>query len=559
MTDHHDDIADGDAYLHNDPYLGNTHPADHVVLVPVFHDGEHLFTTVAKAHQADTGNHEPTAYMPFAKDIYAEGGLIFPCVRVQRDRRHVEDVIRTCRRRIRVPDQWYGDFLATLGAARVGEARLEELCARYGTETIRAFVREWFDYSERKMAHAIAGMPAGTVAGTGTHDPLGDVLPDGIPLTVKVTVDPEAQHIEIDLTDNIDCVPAGVNESEACTVSNALTGVFNSLPPGIPANSGAFRRITLKLRENCIVGIPQFPASCSVATTNVGDRLVVTTQKAIADAWPGYGVAEGPTGLGPGFSVVSGVDRRRGGEPYVNQKFLGSQGGPAMPEVDGWVTYGLAVAGGLMLRDSIEIDELKYPIWVRELRIRRDSEGAGRRRGAPGTTIRFGPRWDPMTAAYITDCVLNPPRGTNGGGDAAPNLPFLDTPDVREKPVPPVALIEVGPDEVLGAHHTGGGGYGDPLEREPERVRADVLAGFVSFTRARDVYGVVFVEDVLAERLAVDRAATAARRAELARSQRRAGSAVHSAPNPIFGQHGKLSGFRARRKIEPLSAKGEQE
>ena len=80
---------------------------------------------------------------------------------------------------------------------------------------------------------------------------------------------------------------------------SANTALFNSLPPGIPANSGAFRRITLKLRENCIVGIPRFPASCSVATTNMGDRLVVTTQKAIADAWPGYGVAEGPTGLGP--------------------------------------------------------------------------------------------------------------------------------------------------------------------------------------------------------------------------------------------------------------------
>jgi N-methylhydantoinase B len=163
--------------------------------------------------------------MPFAKDIYAEGGLIFPCVRVQRDRRHVEDVIRTCRRRIRVPDQWYGDFLATLGAARVGEAGLKELCARYGAESIKAFVREWFDYSERKMAHAISGMPAGTAVGTGTHDPLGDVLPDGIPLTVKVTVDPEAGQVEIDLTDNIDCVPAdGSRSSCGRTASSASRG-----------------------------------------------------------------------------------------------------------------------------------------------------------------------------------------------------------------------------------------------------------------------------------------------------------------------------------------------
>ena len=127
-----------------------------------------------------------------------------------------------------------------------------------------------------------------------------------------------------------------------------------------------------------------------MATTNVGERLVVTTQRAIADAWAGYGLAEGACGIGPGFAVVSGTDYRKGDDAYVNQKFLGSQGGPAGPEIDGWITYGNAVTNGLMFRDSVEIDELKYPIRVREIRIRPDSEGAGRRRGAPGATSPTG-------------------------------------------------------------------------------------------------------------------------------------------------------------------------
>ena len=125
VTDLHDDLAEGDAFLHNDPYLGNTHPADHVILVPVFWEGRHVFTAAAKAHQADCGNAQPTTYMPYARDVYEEGSLIFPAVRVQRDYRDIDDVIRMCRRRIRVPDQWYGDYLAMLGAARIGEARLE--------------------------------------------------------------------------------------------------------------------------------------------------------------------------------------------------------------------------------------------------------------------------------------------------------------------------------------------------------------------------------------------------------------------------------------------------
>ena len=491
VTDLHDDISDGDAFLHNDPYLGNTHPADHVILVPVIWEGIHLFTAAAKAHQADCGNSQPTTYMPYARDVYEEGSLIFPAVRVQRDYKDIDDIIRMCRRRIRVPEQWYGDYLAMLGAARIGEARLKELCFKYGRETLSAFVEEWFDYSENRIAHVIAGMRKGVIVGSGRHDPFGPA-PEGIPINVTVTVDPDAGMIEIDLTDNIDCLPAGLNESRTCAMNNCMTGVFNSIDPDIPHNAGTFRRVQVKLRENCVVGIPTFPHSCSVATTNVGERLVVTTQRSIADAWPGYGLAEGACGIGPGFAVVSGTDYRKGNDAYVNQKFLGSQGGPAGPDIDGWVTYGNAVTNGLMFRDSIEIDELKYPIRVREIRIRQDSEGAGRRRGAPGAIVAYGPKRDTMTAAYVTDGHFHPPRGTQGGGDGASSEPYKLLADGSEQPLRPISQEDIQPGEMLGHRLSGGGGYGDPHARESERVRADVLAGFISLARARDVYGVAF-------------------------------------------------------------------
>lgn len=516
MTSLHPDLADGDAFLHNDPYRGNSHAADHTILVPVMFEGEHMFTALAKAHQADIGNSEPSTYMPFAKDVYQEGALIFPCVRIQKDREDVADIIRMCRSRIRVPDQWYGDYLAMVGAARVAEARLKELCERYGRDLIKQFITDWLNYSEERMIQAISELPSGSAVGVGRHDPIEGILPDGIEIKVKVGVDSEAGRISVDLSENIDCIPAGLNESEACTVSNVMAGVFNSLKPGVPANSGAFRRLDLTLRENCIVGKPRFPHSTSVATTNVGDRLTVTTQKAIADAWAGFGAAEGATGLGPGFSVVSGRDRRLGGEPYVNQVFLGSQGGPAHAEIDGWVTYGLAVAAGLMFRDSIELAELKYPFRVSELRIREDSEGAGRRRGAPGASVRFGPKWDPMEAAYVTDCVMFPPRGTQAGLDAAGSKAYMRDADGADHTIPPLGAITLQPGEEIGQHSTGGGGYGSPLEREPERVRADVLAGFVSFDRARDVYGVAFDGDRLHADLAVDEGKTAELRSALA-------------------------------------------
>ncbi len=514
VTDLHDDIREGDAFLHNDPYLGNTHPADHVILVPVFVAGKHLFTAAAKAHQADCGNANPTTYMPFARDIYEEGGVIFPAVRVQRDNEDIADVIRMCRRRIRVPDQWYGDYLAMVGAARIGETRLKALVEKYGVETMEQFVEEWFDYSERRTAHVISQMPKGTITGHGRHDPFGP-LPEGIPINVTVSIDPDAGTIDIDLTDNIDCVPAGVNESRTCAMNNVMTGVFNSIDPDIPHNAGTFRRIKVHLRENCVVGIPRFPHSCSVATTNVGERLVVTTQKAFADAWDGYGLAEGACGIGPGFAVVSGTDWRKNDDPYVNQKFLGSQGGPAGPEIDGWVTYGNSVTNGLMFRDSVEIDEQKYPIRVSEIRVRPDSEGAGRRRGAPGFRVAYGPKHDEMRAFYVTDGHHFPPRGVRGGGAAASSLPFKLTVDGQEEPLPPIASTDLQAGEQLLHLLSGGGGYGDALEREVERVRDDVLSGFISFARARDVYGVVFGNAELNDGLAVDRSATERHRASL--------------------------------------------
>ena len=124
MKEFHPRSSAGDAFLHNSPYHGNSHAADHSILVPVIDDeGVHRFTVLAKAHQADCGNSQPTTYMAAARDVYEEGALIFPCVRVQEDYRDGEDMIRMCRMRIRVPEQWWGDYLALLGAARIGERR----------------------------------------------------------------------------------------------------------------------------------------------------------------------------------------------------------------------------------------------------------------------------------------------------------------------------------------------------------------------------------------------------------------------------------------------------
>jgi N-methylhydantoinase B len=494
MSELHDDIQPGDAFLHNDPYLGNTHSADHTILVPVFVEGEHVFTACTKAHQADCGNSLPTTYMPGARDIYEEGALNFPCVRIQRDHADVADIVRMCRRRIRVPDQWYGDYLAALGAARIAERRLIALTEQYGLDTIRSFISDWFDYSELRMIEALRALPSTSLTGAGRHDPYPG-LPEGIPLKVAIEIDAEEGRVVLDLRDNPDNYPGGLNESRACATNNVVAGLFNSIDPDVPHNAGSFRRVEVLLREGCVAGIPKFPTSCSMATTNVADRLIAITQAAFAELGEGFGLAEGAMGMGPSYAVISGADSRIDDAPYVNQLFVGTAGGPGGPEADGWPTYMIPVVASLLYVDSVEVDEQKYPIHVDERRLIPDSEGAGRHRGAPGSLVTYGPLDRPMTAAYTVEAHENPPRGVREGLDGAPADAWkLDASGERQE-IAMADAIALEPGERIVSVTAGGGGYGDPRERDAALVREDVLAGWVSEERAKEIYGVVFHGD----------------------------------------------------------------
>ena len=513
---HEGHIREGDAYLDNDPYGGNTHPADHTFLVPVFIEGEHLFTTVAKCHMADIGNSIPSSYFARALDVYEEGALVFPGVRIQRDFKNEPDVIRMCRARIRVPDQWYGDALAALGSARIAERRLKELCAKYDKSTITTFIRDWFDYSERRMVESIRKLPPGRIENTGRSDPLEGILPDGLTLKVIIDIDPKKATIAVDLRDNPPCVPCGMNTSEAAATSSVVGAIFNSLDKDIPRNAGSFRRLSFKYAENSVVAAPVFPHSCSTATTNVSERLVNITQSAFAKLGEGHGLAEGGTGLGAGMAVLSGKDHRRSDARYVNRMMLSTNGGPASPTADGWVNYAIPVIAGLMYRDSVEIDELKHPFRVESLGIVTDSAGAGRFRGAPAQELVYTPLENPVQAIIPCDGQFAPPRGVNGGHNGTPGSTHLINHNGDVTKLPNVVNLHLQKSQKLHGRDSSGGGYGDPLTRDPARVLNDVLEGWESPEKARDVYGVIFTGVIEDDSLAVDLTATAARRAELA-------------------------------------------
>ncbi|RJQ84199.1 hydantoinase B/oxoprolinase family protein [Amycolatopsis panacis] len=495
MCDAHPDLAEGDAFLDNNPYIGNSHAADHTVLVPVYFEGQHLFTAVAKAHQADIGNSLPTTYHITAKDVYEEGALIFPTVRVQRDYEEVGDIVRMCKARIRVPEQWYGDFLAQIGAARVGERRLKELCAKYGVDTVKEFVENWLNYSEDLIRSEIRKLPARSLHNTARHDALDPVLPDGVPLDVKIDIRSDEGTIVVDLRDNPDNVDCGLNLTEATTRASVYAGVFNSLPTGIPKNSGAFRAVDVLIRDGAIVGRPTFPHSCAIATTNLTDRIINSIGAAFATLGAPHGVAEGAVGMSVSSAVVSGHDARYGGRPYVNQLISGVGGGPGSADADGWVTWGLPCVGGLMYRDSIEVVESKIPMLYEHLRLVPDTGGAGEHRGALAADVAYGPRFDEMTVIFPGDGQETPPRGVRGGLDGVPSRAYLVAADGTQQPLPSAGNVVVRPGETVRGFETSGGGYGDPFARQADLVARDVREGWVTREAALDVYGVVLVDD----------------------------------------------------------------
>lgn len=494
MTELQPDLAPGDAFLHNDPYRGNAHAADHSILVPIFIEGKHLFTAVAKAHQADCGNALPTTYSATARDVYEEGALIFPCVRVQRNHRDIEDVVRMCRVRIRVPDQWYGDYLAMVGSARIAERRVQELAEKYDADTLHRFVAEWFDYSERLAAKTIEALPACTLQGSTVHDPFPGTDPDGVHLNASIKVEPAQGSITIDLRDNPDNQLNGLNLTRATATAAAITGTLSALPQELPSNSGTFRRFNVLLREGCVVGIPKFPHSCSSGTTNFADRVIGLVQAAFAQIDDGYGAAEGAVGQAPAKGVISGTDERTGMQ-FVNQILIGGTGGPATPFVDGWPTFQRPVAGALIYHDSVEVDEQRYPILVSERSLIPDSGGAGRQRGGLATRVVLEPRFGPVTIAYGVEAQHNPPNGVRGGADGAPAEAWIENVELGTKvKAPSVGRFVLNPGERIISLTAGGGGYGDPYDRDIQAVTEDLRDGRISAQAALDRYGVVIVD-----------------------------------------------------------------
>jgi N-methylhydantoinase B len=497
-----DDIHPGDIFLHNEPYTGGTHLNDVAMIYPLFADGEMFVFPVVRAHWGDVGGMSPGSLSGRATEIFQEGVRI-PPIRIADRGRPNEAALDLIFSNMRGPRERRGDFQAMLGTCRKAAERIEELVARYGAATIRDTVAELMDRAEGRMRRAIRGLRAGEYVYE-AHLEAGTERLE--PLTVRAKVTVAGDTITVDLAGTSPQTLGPTNVGPAMAPTGAFTIIKSFLDPGSDVNSGAFRPLTVITPPGTIVNANP-PAPCG-GMVEVKYCVESAVMGALAQALDGKIAGDLKGG---GNHCYVGGPHPRTGETFIFYEYpAGGTGG--FDGGDGSNTVRTWTESDMTTLQPIEAVEQLYPVRIERTALREDSGGPGRWRGGLGLTREVRIQVAGSQLSVLAEKSVLPPFGVSGGAAGATNRFWVrrNGQHVQSSPLPGKVSgfpLELG--DVLLMESSGGGGFGDPLERDPERVAADAAEGYVTSAAAEAIYGVVLREG------APDAAATAVRRAAL--------------------------------------------
>lgn len=502
------DVHDGDVFICNDPYRYNTHIGDVVTAAPVFIEGEHMFWSVTKGHQNDIGAMNPSSLSATPQNVWQEG-LTIPPLRMIDAGKPRRDVIDLYLSNLRYRDLLEGDLKAQLGSIEKGRQRLVELCQEYGKEEISACTNAIIDYADRRMAQELEAMPDGTYTAEGWIDSDGlDTL--DIPIKVSVTID--GDQARVDYTGSGPQARGGVNGSFAVAVAAGAVPFLYYVAPDIPRIQGCIDHISVTAPEGTIVNA-KYPASTSCATIVPGDALSDVINKAMAKTMPDRVLAG--TARAASTPQIAGEDDGTGAA-WGTMVFNCTGGRGASARSDGWPMFQSHASFGAIKAQPIEHIEMMYPVRIDQWEIEPDSMGFGRHQGGAGTRFAIQPLLGDIDVITFGDGSRNPPCGLLGGTPGIGGGWYAEHHETgRRRYVSATGHIKVSTDEVCVSVSTGGGGHGDPLERDPSLVARDARDGIITHEAATNIYGVVYSE----ETFEVDEDATASRRKSLKKSE----------------------------------------
>ncbi|MBL8699254.1 MAG: hydantoinase B/oxoprolinase family protein [Alphaproteobacteria bacterium] len=494
-------IGPGDLFITNDPWDGSTHLPDIVLVKPVFAEGRCVAFTAALAHMTDIGGRIPGGNASDSTEIYQEGLRLPPC-RIWRAGEPDENLFRLIERNVRVPDKVLGDIRSLIAACIVGERELVRLVERYGADGFERHCRDLLDYTERFTRAEIAKLPKGTWNFVDHLD--GDGI-DPNPIRFEATVTIRQDSLTIDFTGSAPQVRGAINCVYPFTLSTALACVRSMVDLSIPNNSGYFRPIEVIAPEGSVVN-PRPPAAVA-ARGITGIRIADTVFGALAQAVPHMIPACG-SNL-PDVGVSFGVTDRATGRSHVYLEFLLASwgGGPDRDGMD-------ACTGTLVNYSNTpaEMVEADVPIAVERYALVPDTGGPGKYRGGLAVERHLRFRADGATLQIRSDRRDHPPYGLDGGQPGLGSDVSIQRADGTIERKPAKFLTTVNTGDIFRVRLAGAGGHGDPFDRDPVAVLADVRNGKMTVGHARAAYGVVITEP----ELALDGARTQALRAKRA-------------------------------------------
>jgi len=485
-----EDLEEGDILVFNHPYAGNvTHPNDTIILMPVFAGGELVAYTGTLAHKADLGG--PRA-AHVAQDIWEEG-LVIPPTKLYARGKVNPEIEKLIAANSRIPVETLGDLRGQIAACRVGAQRIQELCARFGNETMRDGCAELMARVARQLRDALEAMPDGRQEAEGLldHDGIGYDRPR----RVHVAVEKKGREILFDFSASDEQARGPVNVTSALIKNTCYFGLMAMTDANLPFNHGFVDVVQTKFKEGTIVcPRPGGPVSYYVPLAYLtADVVLHAIGKFIPDR------AVGSSGGGGGVRIASAGGKS--GKPWVFMELLDTALG-ASGKQDGVSLIHGTLGVGQFRPGPIEIHETEFPMRVLRFDVRRDSGGPGKFRGGLGCTREYQLLDEAAVRVRGKGDMRSkfPPWGVLGGKPARTGFYAVNGEElaetVREAPLKPGDVVQV--------NMNAGGGYGDPLDRDPAAVLGDVLDGYVSIEGARDDYGVI----ISADKAAIDVDAT---------------------------------------------------
>jgi N-methylhydantoinase B len=464
----------GDHYLTNDPWLGTGHLHDFTLVSPTFHRGRPVALFASTVHVVDIGGR---GFGPDGRQVYEEG-LCVPIMPLARAGQANEDLLALVRANVREPVQVEGDLFSLMACNDKGSARLCDMLAEFDIDAIEPLAGHVFDQSRAATLEQIGRLRLGTYHNT--------VIVDGYdhPIELKAALTISARGIHVDFTGTSPVSSFGINVPMLYTTAYTSFGVKCLVAPAIPNNAGSLAPITVSAPEGSILNAPR---PCAVAIRHViGHLLPDVVFGCLHQALPDGAPAEGASALWvPQLRGGHGVsDAPPGGTPF-NVLSFHAGGTGARPAKDG--LSATAFPSGVR-SVPVEILESIAPVLIWRKEYRTDSGGPGRQRGGLGQVMEIASAENaPFAVFAMFERIAHPARGREGGHDGAPGRVSLASGQaLRGK-----GQQTIPPGERLRLELPGGGGFGDPRERDPESVRADVRNGLVSADAARQVYGVI--------------------------------------------------------------------